>query len=67
MTEYLPVIINILIILLTIAGIVALVYTTIVLVRVNSLLERIEVLIGYVSHIQRTLMSWEAFPKMVFN
>ena len=67
MTEYLPVIINILIILLTIAGIVALVYVTIVLVRINSLLERIEVLIGYASHVQRMLESWEAFPKMVFN
>ena len=62
-----PIILDTLLILLALAGVVALVYLTIVLARINSLLGRIEVLIGYATHVQSMLESWEAFPKTVFN
>ncbi len=67
MTAYMPIILDTLLILLALAGVVTLVYLTIVLARINNLLGRIEVLIGYASHIQSMLESWEAFPKTVFN
>ena len=48
----LPFVIDILLILLLIAGTVALVYVTIVLVRVNMILGRLEQVVDYAARVQ---------------
>ena len=60
-------IINILLVLLLIAGIVALVYLIIVLIRVNSILTRVEQIIIYAARVRGIIESWEALPKQVFG
>lgn len=63
----LPLVIDTLLILLLIAGIVALVYITIVLVRVNRILDRIEQIVGYAARVRGIIESWEALPRQIFG
>jgi hypothetical protein len=67
MTITLPLVIDVLLILLLTAGTVSLVYITIVLVRVNIILRRIDQVVGYTARIQGIIESWEALPKQIFG
>jgi hypothetical protein len=63
----LSLVINILLILLLITGTVALVYLTLVLVRVNAILVRLEQVVDYAARLQGIIESWEALPKQIFG
>lgn len=62
-----PIYIQIALLVLTLLGCTALVYIIVILVRVNTLLGKVQNIVSYVERIQAILTAWESIPAFIFQ